>query len=362
MTTAHPSPLINATGPLYDEVPWAEAPLDARLKRLGELVVARDIENRITSVFDYVRHARKLYTEPRNVVVFGEPGVGKSDIMARYLEANKAHQAPNGDIKRPVLLIELQNSATPASVARQMLIKLGVGEEFQKLSTTRLSDLLKRQMIGQGVEIAIIDEFHNTLTDNGAIRLDRVAEWVKDLSKRKERTSENPYGSYEEVIPFVMVGTRKVRNIVDPSNNSQLFSITPRIIEIDRYHYTSSKEKRTFQSFLIHLDSKLPFDESSELGTKFADQLHIASFGLLRPLAHIVTFAAELALEEGTNRIHEHHLHDSVEEQRAVLQSCFVCEDATKEQLSRVVTNPFKPSVLLRPAIPRNRVGYKLEA
>jgi len=357
MTEAAPD--VETADDEFEEVPWAEATLEERLGQLGNLVVARDIEDSIRKVMDRVRQARLVYKEPRNIVVFGETGVGKSDIMARYLGDNGDSRGEDGNVRRPVLLVEVRNAATPASVAKQMLSALGVDEEFHNVSTTELSRMLKQQMIGQGVELAILDEFHNTLTDNGAIRANRIADWVKDLSKTKRRTSANPHGTSKEIIPFVMVGTRKVKGLIDPADHAELRSITPHVIEIDRYRYGSTEEKKAFVDFLNGLDEQLPFDRDSHLGTVFGDKLHMATFGLLRQVGQIVTYAAELALHDGSACIQEHHLHLSVRDQEAILQSNLISEDGTKEERDRVVTNPFAPPRLAPDTAPAARRGFK---
>ena len=344
----------------FEETPWSEATLEDRLAKLGQLVVARGIEDRIVEILDRVRQARSIYKEPRNVAVVGEAGVGKSDIMARYLQANPGERLADGNMKRSVLLVEVRNSATPASVAKQMLSALGVDDEFHNVATTDLSRMLKMQLTGQGVEIAMLDEFHNTITDNGAIRANRIAEWVKDLSKTKTRTPEHPHGTPDEIIPFVMVGTRKVKDLLNPITNPELASITPYVIEIDRYRYRTPDEKKEFASFLDDLDAELPFDVDSKLGRKFADKMHVATFGLLRQVGQIVTLAAELALRDGSDRILEHHLYKSIDEQRAILQSNLISKDGTKEERERVVLNPFSPPLLEQLERPAKRAGHKV--
>lgn len=352
------TPDITPADDEFEEIPWAEATLDERLGQLGNLVVARDIEDSIRKVFDRVRRARLIYKEPRNVVVFGETGVGKSDIMARYLADNPERRV-DGCIVRPVLLVEVRNAATPASVAKQMLTALGVDEEFFNVPTTELSRMLKRQLIGQRVELSIIDEFNNTLTDNGSHKANRIADWVKDLSKTKTRTSTNPHGTVDEIIPFAMVGTRKVKGLIDPTTNPELRSITPHVIEIDRYRYGTTDEKKAFRDFLNGLDAQLPFDADSELGSTFGDKMHLATYGLLRQVGQIVTYAAELALHDGSDFIHEHHLHQSVRDQEAILQSNLISEDGTKEERERVVTNPFSPPKLATETAPAARRGFQ---
>lgn len=333
-----------------DEVPWSQAPAEARRDQLGKLFVKRDIEDRVVAAIESARRDRLIHPEAQNVVIIGETGVGKSEIAKHYLAANPERRDPEtGCIVRPVLYVDVRNSSTPKAVAQAMLRQLGLDgasaanpKGWSGTGVPELTHRVKRQMVGQQVEVALLDEFHNTVTDNGAVRLNRIAEWVKDFAKSKTRTSAKPDGDPSENIVFVLIGTRKVRNIIDPTVNAELASITPYRLEIDRYRYGSPSEKEEFRNFLNELDYELPFDNDSNLGEPtLADKFHVATFGLLRQLGHIVTKAADLAIEDGSDRIYEHHLHAAVELKRGVLESHLMSEESEGED-RRVVENPFQ--------------------
>ncbi|HEV2567076.1 AAA family ATPase [Sphingomonas sp.] len=351
-----------------DEIPWSQAPAEARREQLGKLFVKRDIEERVVAAIDSARRERLILPEAQNVVIIGETGVGKSEIAKRYLAANPEYRDPEtGCIVRPVLYVDVRNSSTPKGVAKAMLRQLGLddtaddddGKGWGATSVSDLTHCAKKQMVGQQVEVALLDEFHNTVTDNGAVRLNRIAEWVKDFAKSKRRTAAKPDGERNENIVFVLIGTRKVKNIVDPTVNAELASITPYRVEIDRYRYGSVAEKEEFRAFLNDLDYELPFDEDSRLGEPgLADKFHIATFGLLRQLGHIVTKAADLAIEDGSNRIYEHHLHAAVELKRGVLESHLMSEESQGDE-RRVVSNPFTPPQLPVSEKPSRRRGWK---
>lgn len=194
----------------------------------------------------------------------------------------------------------------------------------------------------------MVDEFHNTLTDAGNVREEtrsnRIAEWVKDLCKTKERTPDWPDGTKDENIPFVMIGTRKVLNIVNADQNPELASLTPYNISIPRYRYEKPEEIEEFGAFLKKLDDELPFDEFSglsEMGT--AEKIHVATYGLLRQIHHLITYAAGIAISEGDPGIQEHHLYRSIEDQRNLLQANLLVDDGPDK---RVVVNPFTPPAL----------------
>ena len=368
-----------------EEIPWSQVDADTRKDQLGKLFVERDITGEVFKMIDSARADRRRYAEPQNVVIVGETGVGKSEIAKRYLAANPERIDPEtGCIIRPVLYVDVRNSSTPKSVAQAMLRQLlhrggiedptapddefegdqPIDEEKDKGAyvfggTPELTYRVKKQMVAQKVEVAILDEFHNTVTDNGAIRLNRIAEWVKDFAKTKTRNARNPDGKADENVVIVMMGTRKVNNIIDPTVNAELASITPYRIGIDRYRYQTAPQKAEFRQFLDDLDLELPFDEDSKLGEPdIADKMHIATFGLLRQVAHIVTKAAELAIDDGAGRIREHHLHQAIEIKRGVLEAVMMSEESTKAE-RRPVENPFKAPPAAAQPKERKRSGYR---
>jgi Cdc6-like AAA superfamily ATPase len=356
---------------VHAKQPWAKASVERRREKLRALFVERDIEARIVEVIKEALADRHLHAEAQNVAIYGETGVGKSEIAKRILAANPERRDPvTGCIVRPVLYTDVRNSSTPKAAATAMLVQLATFqgqpiEDHDKLiaSTAAMSvpDITRRvkaQMMGQGVILSILDEFHNTITDRGAVRLNRIAEWVKDFAKSKSRSAAKPDGDLSETIVFVLVGTRKIKSIIEPTINAELASIAPYRIEVPRYGYGTEEEKKAFHDFLEELDRELPFDEYSDLDLpEMAEKLYIASFGLLRQLGIIVVKAADLAIRDGSDRIYEHHLHAAVELKRGVLESPMISEDSSPEERF-VVQNPFKAPVLPTRERSRRRSGW----
>lgn len=365
-------------------IPWSEVAPEIRKDHLGTIFVDREETKRVFAAIDSARADRLRYPEARNVVIVGDTGVGKSEIAKRYLAANPESIDPEtGNVVRPVFYMDVRNSSTPKAVAtaamRHLLRRGDIDdindpdptdlsqededrekERYASIGVPDLTHAVKRQMVGQKVEVAFMDEFHNTVTDNGAVRLNRIAEWVKDFAKSKNRTGRRPNGRPEENIVFVLIGLKKKINaIINPAVNKELASITPYRIEIGRYRYNTARERHEFRQFLADLDAELPFDEDSELGEPaIANKMHIVSFGLLRQVGQIVTKAGEIAIDEGSPRILEHHLYLSVEMQRGILEAPLMSDDNTGGNRS-AVKNPFKAPVLPVTEKVRKRSGYK---
>lgn len=349
---------------MSNEVPWSQAPTDARLAHLGELFVDRDIEKTIHKVLDKMRRQRLVYDEPRNAVITGETGVGKSKIFANYLGKNPTTRDADNNIIRGVLLVDIRHSSSPRAVAQSILLGLGIAKGLQGPTVTDLTRQAKYHLVKQKVELVMVDEFHNTLTDAGNVkeltRSNRIAEWVKDLCKTKERTPDWPDGTKDENIPFVMIGTRKVLNIVNADQNPELASLTPFNLSVPRYCYETETDIGEFEAFLTKLDNELPFDDFSGLASNgMGEKIYVATHGLLRQIHQLITYAAELAIEEGDAGIEEQHLYRSIEDQRNLLQSNLLIDDAAER---RVVTNPFTPPTLVKTLpMQKSKSGWKSE-
>nr|WP_282596486.1 ATP-binding protein [Sphingomonas beigongshangi] len=315
---------------------------------------------------------RHLHAEAQNVVVTGETGVGKSEIMKRILAANPERRDPDtGSIVRPVLYVDVRNSSTPKAVAQAMLVQLMTFEgkalvdpkklidSTKSLGVPELTRRVKTLMMGQGVIAALLDEFHNTVSDNGTDRLNRIASWVKDFAKSKSRSGASPDGDLSEIIVFVLIGTKKVERIIDPALNDELASITPYRQVVHRYRYETDDEKAAFQGLLAEIDDELPFDEHARLDEpSLAEKFHVATFGLLRQLGIIIVKAADLAIEDGSDRVREHHLHAAVELKRGVLESHLMSAEAEGEE-RRIVDNPFKAPEMVTRQKPSGKRGWK---
>lgn len=318
-----------------------------RIELLGNAFVSRKVERDIHSSLDKVRATRLNAREPSNVVIWGEPGVGKSFIIEQYLAKRHTVTQVHGSLRQDLISIELEGATSPVLIAAEMAAKLGL-EDLPKGRTASdagpITQAVKHQMLMQGVEMVIIDEFHHIAPNEGSGTASRVARWVKSLAKKKERSRQAPFGLRAANIPIVMVGTRKVHDLVlkDP----ELLSITPYFFEIGRYTHDTPTEQAKWQMLLAEMDDKLPFDEFSGLGEPaLAFKIHQVTYGFLRQLGHLIVAAGGLAIERGLPRITEAELYDSVESQRALLQVAHLSDTSTSAG-RKGIPNPFNGGTL----------------
>lgn len=318
-----------------------------RIALLGDAFVSRKVEKDIHAALDKVRATRLNAREPGNVVIWGESGVGKTLIIEHYLEKRRTISEEHGSLRQDLIAIELEGATSPVLIAAEMAAQLGL-EDLPKGRTASdagpITAAVKHQMLMQGVEMVIIDEFHHIAPNEGSGTASRVARWVKSLAKKKERSRQAPFGLREANIPIVMVGTRKVHDLVlkDP----ELLSITPYFFEIGRYTHDSPAEQLKWQAFLADLDDKLPFDEFSGLGVpELAFKIHQVTYGFLRQVGHLIVEAGRLAIERDLPRITEAELYDAVETQRILLQAARISDDSSMAE-RKAIPNPFNGGTL----------------
>lgn len=318
-----------------------------RIAKLSNAFVTRKVERDIHASLDKVRAARLNAREPSNVVVWGETGVGKTFIVEQYIQKRRNVTEEHGSLRQDLVAIELDGATSPVLIAAELATQLRLPDLPRGRTasdTGPITQAVKHQMLMQGVEMVIIDEFHHIAPNEGSGTAGRVARWVKSLSKKKERTRESPFGVREANIPIVMVGTKKVHDLVlkDP----ELLSITPHFFEIGRFTHDTPVEQERWQLLLAELDDKLPFDEFSQLGEPIlAFKIHQVTYGFLRQLGQLITEAGRLAIERGLPRITEAELYDSVETQRVLLQVARLSESSTVEQ-RKPIPNPFDGGTL----------------
>lgn len=325
----------------------AEEKRNERINKLGNAFVSRKIQADIHKSLDDVRATRLQTREPKNVVIWGEPGVGKTLIIEQYLAKRRSITEDHGSLRQDLIHVELDGATSPLLLAADFAAQLGL-KDLPKGRTASdagpITQAVKHQMLMQGVEMVIIDEFHHIAPNEGAGTAGRVARWVKSLSKKKERSRETPFGVREANIPIVMVGTEKVRDLV--LKDEELFSITPKFFEIGRYTHDTPAEQARWQALLAELDDKLPFDEFSCLGEpELAYKIYQVTYGFLRQLGHLISEAGRLAIERGLVRITEAELYDSVEIQRALQQSARLSKSSSAAE-RKAIPNPFDGGTL----------------
>jgi len=266
--------------------PWARTDMASRRQALRKLFVERAPTTALAGLIDKVRADRDALSEPTCVLIIGDTGVGKSAFLKQYA-AQHPPRREGGCLVQPVIYEELQSKATIIAVAKALLRNL----QDPSQGKGNLADLTYRvihQFGAQRVEAVIIDEF-NHIVETGAITVNKVADWLKQVAKAAN-------------VPFVMAGMPTAALII--KHHEQFAGITPYRHTLDQFDWHLPQGRGAFREFLALVDSMLPFDSVAGIAdTERAEALFNATGGRMRPLMRLIKQAALHALARGSANV-----------------------------------------------------------
>lgn len=267
----------------------SEALLDAR-SRIQSLQRDRWIDYPV-AVTALARLERLLATAPRErmpcLLLYGDSNIGKTLIISKFRrEHPSVFDAQLGVEYCPIVAMQMPPTPDQSRFYSALLTALGA----PRYSTASLSvlegiarDLLKRMR----PRMLIVDEIHHLLA--GSYREQRAA-----LNLLKYLANELQFS-------IVIVGTADAQLALE--TDSQMTSRFARL-EIPRW-----RANEDFRRLLGSFEKVLPLRRESDLTKRDMVELLIAaSGGLLGEVARLLNEAAELAIQDASERISLRHL------------------------------------------------------
>jgi hypothetical protein len=153
------------------------------------------------------------------------------------------------------------------------------------VQTLRLCGLLE----DCNTEIIILDEFHNFIDGKTDRAILEISNWLKDFLNEAKK-------------PIIVAGLPYC-DIVLQANDQLERRFTVRE-SLSTLGWKTTKQKATFKDFLKYIDSKLPFEERSNLdGEELAYRFYCATNGVIDFIVKIIRRAAELAIDRNMNKL-----------------------------------------------------------
>tara|TARA_R110001599_G_scaffold353151_2_gene590443 strand:+ start:2654 stop:3655 length:1002 start_codon:yes stop_codon:yes gene_type:complete len=187
------------------------------------------------SLFDMLRHKKKVYGVASCLLLTGESGSGKSGLADYYAKNNPIQEQPERTFI-PVLHYELVSVSTPEEFLKSLLVEigdpqLGLGGRNKKDLLYRLIKLIKVT----GVELLILDEIQGLIERRRSKVISGIADLFKDLIKKTE-------------VPIVFMGMPWTRYLVD--SNPQLKRRIKYRHEIPDYKFSEKTARNDYRKLL----------------------------------------------------------------------------------------------------------------
>lgn len=250
----------------------------------------RAAENVIARLDQYLVTPPSL--RPRNLLIFGESGLGKSTILKRWemrVREESARRAESPDLRTsnwaalPVIRIQTPPAGDEAKLYNNILVEFGMRLP-SSISLAQKELTVRRLMAECGVRVLLMDEFHNALSGRFDKRL-HFNVLVKNLTN-------------ETGVPIVAAGTASVDQVFHKDDQlNRRFSR----IKLERMQ-RGEEWNRILRAFgrLIPLQQPSDLTEAS-----LSERLYSRSNGIIGELSNLLYDAAIAAVQSGEERITE---------------------------------------------------------
>ena len=263
-------------------IPALELPNDERISYINsEHWIRYTRADEILGKMKYLLDFPKKHRMP-NLLIVGETNNGKTMIVNRFQQKNKAHDNNDADaIMLPVFVIQAPPVPDEARLYDEMLIKLSAPFKFSEKLSKKLFQLMC--ILEQtSTRMLVIDEIHNIIAGN--------------LSRQRAFLNVLKNFCNELKIPLVGVGTEDAFNAL--STDPQLSNrFEPMVLP----RWTDNEE---YWRLLVSFESLLPLKKPSGLAEKpLADKILFMSEGIIGEISNILTRAAIIAIRNEQERI-----------------------------------------------------------
>lgn len=282
---------------------WLKLSRNARKRQVSRVFAPTALAAQIWRAIDAVREEGLMGREPTCVLITGDTGVGKTEILKRYMAMNPPYRVAR-QMVRPVLFVSLPARASPRDAALAMLrvlwhprdatgeLKSREEEHLQRVIPRTKNDAIamaKRKMKNQKVEAICFDEFQHASDRGNSKSQSDTMDFIKDLVKTAE-------------IPIVMAGMPSVTSAVN--DHAQLSGLTQHRFKISNFPYGTKDHRQSYQCFLQVIAEQLPFDCVPRLDhPDVALALHVMTGGNLRRLVRILSVASDAAIDRDADEL-----------------------------------------------------------
>ena len=231
--------------------------------------------------------------EPLCLLVYGDTGAGKTEIITRYRNEHCRQEKSDGSII-PVMYASLPANMSECGLIINIL--KDINNEIEDYSNKEFEDLVRvlvDYVRDLGIELFIIDEAQGFLEHESRRLIWDATEAIKRLIIATKR-------------PFYLFGMPWCVYAIE--QNPQLAGRLARRRYLEPFRISKDEDREKYLIFLDTLDTGLGFAKKAGLKKEaIALRLFVVSRGNLRALRNVIDQAALLAIIENSDQIAYHH-------------------------------------------------------
>lgn len=241
----------------------------------------------------------KVSLYPSSALITGEVGSGKTRIFEEYYKSNirKWDEPTEWGIQKKmnIVALTLRSPINVNGLLAQLLTAIGDPIPTAGKMQDKQDRLIK--LIGDcGVELILVDEFHNIIDADKKKTLIAVANVFKTIIN-ETRAALVFFGLDVPADP-------RLDSKIILKNSAELHRRVPLNAHLDRFSIKSKAERENFKRLLSSIDEFLPFDEHSRLdSSEYVERFHKASGGLIYSVKRLIDSAADIAITNNKSHI-----------------------------------------------------------
>ncbi|MEJ2815012.1 TniB family NTP-binding protein [Caulobacter sp. CCG-8] len=231
---------------------------------------------------------------PRNLLIYGESGLGKSTILKRWEARVRAENAKRVESEEfdgagdwmvlPAIRVQTPPAGDETKLYNNILLEFGM--KVSPSMGAAQKELMVRQLIARcGVKVLLMDEFHNALSGRFDKRL-HFNVLIKNLTN-------------ETGVPIVAAGTASVDQVFQKEDQLDR--------RFNRIHLEPMKLDNEWRKILRAYGKLIPLRHPSDLtDPSLCERLYaLSKGGIIGELSNLLYDAALAAVDSGEERITE---------------------------------------------------------
>jgi len=217
----------------------------------------------------------------------GETGTGKTTAIRAFAMKHPPRRTPDG-LLIPVLIINTPSKPTPRSLGERWLRALGDPRPTAGSAANKL-DRIVTNMAHSQVRVGVMDDGHHFVDKRQQIALFEASDYLKELLISID-------------IVLFLIGLPECQILIE--SNEQLLTRSKAVCELSRFDWMDGASQDQFVAVLWQFQQSINGFELPDLRSReLSIRMYLATGGIIRYVAAILSKAVRNAIDHGTTKI-----------------------------------------------------------